>query len=87
MRCGFGLTKVILFDSPQGRIDLPGCAKAVLIVFAVCGASTKHRGGRSKKNWTFPSRRRTDNSDCQIPLLDLGFYRKFKDFVIEYYDF
>lgn len=69
-------TQVIVSDSTQGRIDLPGVCKSHITVCAVCGASTKPRVGRSKKGWTFPSRRRTDNSDCQIPLLDLGLLLK-----------
>lgn len=69
-------TEVIVFDSPQGRIDLPGVCKSHMTVLAVSGASAKPRGGRSKKDWTFPSRRRTDNSDCKIPLLDLGLLLK-----------
>ena len=43
-------TEVIVFDSPQGRIDLPGVCKSHMTVLAVSGASAKPRGGRSKKD-------------------------------------
>lgn len=36
MRCGFGLTKVIIFDSPQGRIDLPGVCKSHIDKCSLC---------------------------------------------------